>query len=122
MLEKNLETWLDKYNIKLRTTKYFWKYIENWKKESIDDFEEFLKEIDITLKDINPHSLKLEFEFAQISIYYLLGTESHNHYEVLVCVAVKKRNKKLFSYNACFSPSGKFIDDFIKDINSSTIV
>lgn len=89
--------------------------MSSWKKDDYEDYIEFLQEIKLDERKLNRDFVKLNKEFIELNIYYDENENRNNYSDYFsISFAVEIENKKFFSYNACYTKTGKSKDDFIK--------
>lgn len=102
----DLENWLSKFNIKEMVMNDLKSYLESFKKEEIEDYEDFFDGIDVN---------KIVYEFHSVSYSintWYSGGEERKYISAKVTLDYEENG--FAEYIAIYGLDGQFLDDYFR--------
>jgi hypothetical protein len=102
---RKLKEGADENRVVERTILTFWKHIENYKRDDIEDYDRVFKGVDT-------NNLKLRVRELSLTIFTWDSLDSEVEH-VVVVLTVKYNNKVIGTYRVLFNLNGEEEDDYL---------
>jgi predicted transcriptional regulator len=96
--------WIEMNNIKQRSINGFWNYLDSYKKEEQEEYNQFIK-------GKNPSAFEIQIKQISLTISY----EFDNAVNLVSSdVSIKDKEEEIGQYTAVYTTDGDDFDDYLK--------